>query len=380
MSQINKEVLAKNLESRISKDVESGRVGGASVIVKQDGELVYKNCFGFKRIEKKEALTEDSVFRLASMTKPITAVAVLIQAERGKLSADMPVSKIIPGFAHMNVAEQDGGYKIKEEAKKQITVEDLLSHKSGLGCMEAGEYQLGKMTLSDKKSLKTVVNFYENMALDFQPGEMERYSPVAAFDVLARLVELTSDMEFAEFTKKYIFDPMEMPDTTFTPNDNQWKRVVDMHNFKDGKSINTHMQKGIIFTDFPPSYTCGGAGCVSTLNDYSKFAEMLLNEGTYAGKRIVSEEAVKQMQIPRLPVAADTRWETWGLGVRVNKNGFYKEIPEGAYGWSGAYGTHFWVDPLNKITAVYMKNSLYDGGSGAQTARHFEYDVDNALK
>ena len=246
--------------------------------------------------------------------------------------------------------------------------------------MDAGLHYIGKMTADDKKDLRSVVEYYENTPLDFQPGEKERYSPVAAFDVLARLIELTSDMKFAEFAEKNIFVPMELRDTTFTPTGEQWDRVTDMHNFKDGRAINSHMQRGFIFADFPASYTCGGAGCVSTVNDYSKFAEMLLNGGVSGGKRIISEEMIRLMQIPRPPVDANSRWENWGLGVRVNENGFYKEIPNGAYGWSGAYGTHFWVDPSNKITAVYMKNSLYDGGSGAVTARHFEDDVNSALK
>lgn len=380
MLKLDKKLLEENITKRLTEDIESGRVGGASVIVKQEGQVVYKNCFGFKRIEEKEPLTEEAIFRLASMTKPVTAVAVLMQIERGKLSLDMPVSKLLPGFENMKVARGEDGFEIIGDAKKQITVEDLLSHKSGLACMEAGNYQTAKMTAADKENLKSVVNFYENMALDFEPDSMERYSPVAAFDVLARLVEITSDMPFAEFVRKNISDPMELADFTLTPNDAQRERFIDMHNMIDGKSINTHMPKENIFADFMPSYTCGGAGCTASITDYSDFAEMLLNGGKSGNVRIISEEMIKQMQIPRPPHANVPRGENWGLGVRVNKNGFYKRIPEGSFGWSGAYGTHFWVDPSNKITAVYMKNSIYDGGSGAVTAANFEEDVNTALK
>ena len=130
--------LEKDLDKIITDDIESGRVGGASATVMQDGKLVYKNCFGFRSLEEKKDLTDDTIFRLASMTKPITAVAVLIQAEKGKLSVDMPVAELLPDFLHMNIAKQSEKFEIAGEAKKQITVEDLLAHKSGLGCMNAG--------------------------------------------------------------------------------------------------------------------------------------------------------------------------------------------------------------------------------------------------
>ena len=372
--------LEKDLDKIITDDIESGRVGGASATVMQDGKLVYKNCFGFRSLEEKKDLTDDTIFRLASMTKPITAVAVLIQAEKGKLSVDMPVAELLPDFLHMNIAKQSEKFEIAGEAKKQITVEDLLAHKSGLGCMNAGNKQMADMTAADKKSIKTAVEYYEGMALDFEPGDMAMYSAVAAFDVLARLVELTSGMEFADFVKKYIFDPMELHDTTLTPTEEQRKRMIYMHDFKEGKATDVHMPAEHIFADFPPTYTCGGAGCVSTLNDYSRFAEMLLNNGVSGGRRIVSEEMIRQMQIPRPPKTDIPGGGRWGLGVRVNKGGYYERISEGAYGWSGAYGTHFRVDPASKITAVYMKNSMYDGGAGASTAARFEEAVYSALK
>ena len=380
MKEISKEKLEENLEKRISDDVSSGRVGGASVIVVQNGQTVYKNCFGYKNIKEKDRMTEDAIFRMASMTKPITAVAVLQLIEKGKLTLDTPVSRFFPGFAHMKIARlgKDGGLEITGEAENQITIEDLLSHKSGLACMDAGYKQTEKMTAEDKKSLKTAVCFYQNMALDFEPGEMERYSPVAGFDVLAETVEVISDMPFAEYVRKNISVPMGMADTTLTPNDEQRSRIVSMHDYKDERAADVFME--CIFADFPATYTCGGAGAVSSINDYSKFAQMLLGGGVFEGRRIVSENMIKKMQIPRPPYGNVPPWEMWGLGVRVNKNGFYPRLPEGAFGWSGAYGTHFWVDIENKITAVYMKNSLYDGGSGALTAAHFEEDVYSAVK
>lgn len=237
---------------------------------------------------------------------------------------------------------------------------------------------MDKMTAGDKTSLSSAVKYYENMALDFEPGIRDCYSAVAGFDVLARIVEVVSGMSFADFADKYVFKPISMENTTFTPTDKQWKRIIEMSDRKDGKMVNANMPK-CIFRDFPPTYTCGGVGIVSCIEDYSKFAEMLLAGGIYNGSRILTEDSIKDMQTPRVPFGDYKAFEKWGLGVRVNKNGFYKGLYEGAYGWSGAYGTHFFVDPVNKITAVYMKNSLYDGGSGAQTAVDFEEAVYAAL-
>lgn len=365
---LDKIKLEENIEKNVKKDLEVGKIGGASVLIRQNGEVVYKNCFGFKGIEEKEPLKENTVFRLASMTKPITAVSTLMQIEKGKLRLDMPISELLPGFEKMYLADGD-------RAENKITVEDLLAHKSGLGSGEVGDEAMSKMTTSDKKDLKTVVNFYESIPLDFEPGSMASYSPVAAFDVLARLIELTSDMPFAEFVEKNISAPMELADLTLTPNEEQWQRMADMHNMVDGKAVNANMPKGIIFSDFPQTYTCGGAGCVSTITDYSTFAEMLLNKGMHKGRRIISEEMVSLMQTPFPSRSKERPGDNWALGVRVNKNGFYDRLPEGAFGWSGAYGTHFWVDNANKMTVVYMKNSFCDGGSGAVTAAELEEAV-----
>lgn len=381
MKLLDKKILEEKLQSRIGEDVESGRVGGAAVCVMQNGEVVYKNCFGYKDAETKEQLTDGVLYRMASMTKPITAVCIMILAEKGKLSITDPVSKYFPDFAHMNIGElsENGELRIKCEATRQITIENLLSHTSGLMCREIGDAQAAQMTAADKKNLETAVKFYENVMLDFEPGEKDWYSPVAAFDVLARIIEIVSGMKFADFARENIFAPLGMDNTTFTPSEEAWGKMIKMSDFKDGKAVNADVPK-CVFADFPASYTCGGAGVVSCLKDYSKFAQMLLNEGEYGDVRILSGESVKEMQIPR-PIFGDfPRCEIWGLGVRVNKNGFYKSLPEGAYGWSGAYGTHFWVDIENKITAVYMKNSRYDGGSGAKTAANFEKDVYAALK
>lgn len=379
MKILNKNILEKNIEERINSDITQGKIAGASVCVIQNQKEIYRNFFGYSNCETKTLLTEKNLFRMASMTKPVTAVCIYILAEKNLLKISDPISKYLPSFKNLNVGFLNGGKVCAgEKAKKEITIEMILSHKSGIGSGALSDKQMLNMTKEDKYSLKTAVCYYENMLLDFQPGEYERYSPVVGFDILARIVEIVSGMTFSEFTKENIFEPLKMYDTTFVPSQQQWDRIVEMSDFDGKKSFNANMPK-CIFSDFPATYTCGGAGMVSSLDDYVKFAQMLFKNGTYNGIRVLSKESVENIRTPKLPTNTTQIGEIWGSGVRVNKNGFYKNLPNGVFGWSGAYGTHFFVDVENKIVAVYMKNSRFDGGSGAITASNFEKDVYNAL-
>jgi CubicO group peptidase (beta-lactamase class C family) len=161
------------------------------------------------------------------------------------------------------------------------------------------------------------------------------------------------------------------------PNEEQEGRIIDMHQKQDGKNAVYDMPKGCIFEDFPKEHYLAGAGLLSTLHDYSNFAKMLLNKGEINGKRILSQESVKLLSTPQIPkelmpVPSPGRW---GLGVKVIADDTHPTLPKGAYGWSGAYGSHFWVDPENEIYAVFMKNSRFDGGSSNESSINFEKAV-----
>ena len=164
-----------------------------------------------------------------------------------------------------------------------------------------------------------------------------------------------------------------MKDTTFVPSEEQWARMIKMHDLVDGKAVEGFIPKGYVSRDIPCTNYLGGGGLVSTLGDYWNFAEMLLGGGVFKGRRVISEESVRALSSPQIPEELQPGVARWGLAMRVVVGEHRR--PVGSYGWSGAYGTHFWVDPENKITAVYMKNSFYDGGSGAKTSAEFEKDV-----
>ncbi len=378
MKLLDEKILKNNIESTINGDIAACRVGGASVIVKQCGNTVYENTFGYKDHNTCEKLGGDPLFRIASMTKPITAVAILIQCARGIIGLYDPVEKFIPGYGELFTGSLDkNGNIIKENIiNNKLRIIHLLTHSGGVGTLEVGDKQYGMMSDEQRKTLSGVAGYFADCVLAFEPYSMQYYSPTVAFDILARIVEITSGLTYEEFLQKELFEPLGMKDTTFTPSKEQWARMIGMHDLSDGKSVTVKMNEGCIFENFAPTYFSGGAGLASTLLDYSAFAEMLLEEG----KNILPKELVFAMSSPQLPSGIMPGNQVWGLGVRVITDDSYKYLPKGTFGWSGAYGTHFWVDPVNRITAVYMKNSRFDGGAGANTANKFEIDVFNSLK
>lgn len=373
---LDKGRVAEKIEKRISEDVQAGRVGGASVLVKQNGETIYRNVFG--NACEGRALTSDTVFRLASMTKPVTGVAIMRQIEKGLVSLDDTLDKFIPEYENMDIARvtADNGYEIVGKAKNKIKILHLLTHTSGIACGGLGNVLAKGRIYKNGDDLKTVTDEYASRPISFEPYSEQAYSALLGFDILARVVEITSGMPFAEYLKKEILEPLGMNDTSFTPTNGQWDRMVSMHNLVDGKVIFYPVDREHIFAKLPLTYHCGGAGLVSTVSDYEKFADMLLLDGVGAnGNRIISEEAVRLMRTPAVPESVMPGSQRWGLSMRVITDPSYARLPVGAYGWSGAFGTHFWVDPANGIVGIYMKNSHYDGGSGALTAANFERDV-----
>lgn len=379
MRLLNEKRLKEQVETTVLSDIENGKVGGVAVAVMQDGQTLYQDCFGDERIGIR--VSEHTLFRMASMTKPITAAAILLLIDRGAFELDTPISQLIPEFEQMNVGRIcENRIEITSPAKMPITIRHLLSHTSGLGSGPLGDYLWANLPSAERKNLAQVVEYYAKNPLDFEPFTSQAYSGVHAFDVLARIVELVSGISYDKFLEREIFLPLGMVDTTFAPTMEQWERMIPMHSYENGAGIVVDFPPNSIFEGIPTTCFCGGAGLASTLQDYKKFAAMLLNYGSIEGRQLISEKMIREMATPQLPPAIMSGQEVWGLGVRVITEESYADLPCGAFGWSGAYGTHFWVDPINRITAIYLKNSRYDGGSGAMTGRRFEQDVNAALE
>ena len=353
---------------RVSSGYMMGCVYG---IYDKDGELV-SSAIGYSDLAGTKEMKTDAIFRMASMTKPVTGVAVMQLYEKGLIDLDAPISKWFPTFENMLVAEKIENKQVVKvrKATVQLTPRMLLSHCNGLGPSNVTSVHNLRVT-----DLAQSVNNYSTDVLGFEPTTNAGYSGTYAFDVLARIVEIESGMPFDMYVKRYIFDPLGMVDTTYLPNDEQLSRIVDFIS-TDGSSLSMgKISAKSGFAGYEDGTIGGGWGLFSTLDDYSRFARMLLRGGELDGVRILKEETVALMStVNELSVKGNMNpVQNWGLSVKVReKTTSSQTLSVGSYGWSGAYGTHFWVDPELGYVAIYMLNLSGAGGSGAPTASEFE--------
>lgn len=363
------------------ENINTGKIAGAVSIIAQDGKILYANAQGYSNYTQKKPLKTDTIFRLASMTKPIIGVAIMQLEEQHKISLDDFLSCYIPEFSRVHVFEN--GKLVPP--KREITIRDLLSHSCGLAQEDQGLHYIAQnlpMHLDD--TLATYIPKMATVPLDFHPGTKTGYSPMAAFDVLARVVEIVSGQTVDHYLQDHIFAPLGMKDTAFVLSAEQKKRLVEMIDHSEGQIVAVTDDSKIVpdgmCTDH---YFCGGGGLFSTAEDYHHFAQMLLGQGIYQGNQVLKPETVQKMRTPQLPfdIPGRPRGEVWGLSMRVitdeENPGPHPAVH--SFGWSGAWGTHFWVDPDNNLTAVRMINMLDAGGAGAFTARELEQDVADAL-
>ena len=342
MKLLDKSKLGHNIDEIAEFDLDNNNVVGSSYFVYQKGNVILKKHFGNTDINGSKKVGDGTIYRLASMTKPITAVAILILVDRGLISLDDPVSKYIPEFEDIHIKTTDGIDLGK--TKTPVTILHCLTHTSGFG-----SEKVISMSDEDRKNIKNTIACHVNAGLDFEPFTKQAYSGYAAFDILAAIVEIVTEQDYEEFLKNEIFIPCDMPDTTFSPSESQWKRIMTMHNKVDDKNDVGITYPGCVFEGFPCEHKLAGAGLVSTLNDYSNFAKMLLNKGEINNKCIISEQSFKMLSKPHVPEDIMPQHERWGLGVRVITDEEYRRLPVGSFGWSGAYGSHFWIDPKNDI-------------------------------
>jgi len=313
-------------------------------------------------VETKKPMTRDSVFRMASMTKPVIGTSVMMMLEEGKIQLSDPVSKFIPEFKNMRVAMPDDPQKgpgnppkfYTVPAAREITVKDLLTHTSGLSSGPMGQSEGAKVRRKPTETLADYIPRLAGTPLEFQPGTRWMYSPSDGFDVLARIVEVASGMPLNRFLKQRVFDPLDMAETSHYPTDAQMPRLVTAYTYNDKvlkKNENSLSMSSKV-------YFAGGGGLVSTVDDYARFAQMLANGGELNGRRLLSPRTVKLMSSVHIPytLPGRTLGEGYGLSVRVMQDAVVgnHRVSDGSFGWSGAYGTHFWVDPKEDIVAVMM--------------------------
>lgn len=384
--------------------VDTHQVGGLVTLVARDGRMVDLHAYGFQDVDAKTPMKTDSIFRIASMTKPITSVAIMMLFEEGKLALTDPVSRFIPAFRDMKVLTRGAGTEpALVPARRQITVRDLLTHRSGLtyGFLDNAQVGTAYRDGGVNDGLTIVeVPLAENMErlakapLVSQPGAEWHYS--LGTDVLGRVVEVASGMTLDRFLAERIFKPLRMVDTSFDVADAKWSRLVTVYTgdgsggiraMKDPESFgNTHMSP---VASYKPGkiYFSGGAGLASTAQDYSRFAQMLLNGGILDGARVLGPKTVELMTTshtldlnlggtPVLGAGAE-----WGLGFKITTDLGATQLPgsPGLFGWSGIYGTFFWVDPVEKLVGVLMVQR-YPGPPAAAPFQALTYQAITSAK
>ena len=363
---------AKRLErvDRMLKGyVDRREIPGAVGLIARHGKVVYHKSFGYRDIESNAPMANDVIFRIASMTKPITSVAAMMLWEEGQFQLRDPISKFLPEFADMEVAlpvepgdSARGPYKIAE-ASRPITVQHLLTHTAGLANPYRGATRnLYNDLRTERKPGGTVgdyVTALSKLPLNFEPGERWEYGP--ATDVVGRLVEVLSGMTLADYFETKIFRPLGMEDTHFYLPRSKVPRLAALYRPNDeGKiELQERPDENSRWVKEPHVYFSGGGGLVSTTADYLRFHQMMLNGGELDGIRILSPRTVRLMTTNHTGnLAIWLRGAGYGfaIGYSVSVDQGQTAMPsaEGTYNWGGAFCTVFWVDPADQLIGILM--------------------------
>jgi CubicO group peptidase (beta-lactamase class C family) len=351
--------------------VDAGDLSGIVTLIWRDGQDVQFNAVGKRDIEHNKPMTRDTLFRIASMTKPVTSVAALMLMEEGKLKLDDPIAKWLPEFAEMEVMrDPEGELNNTYPLPRPITVEDLMTHRAGLAygfsskgpLAKAHEEALGQPLQSDMTPDEWLAALGE-LPLTYPPGERLHYSH--ATDVLGFLVGRVAGMPFRDVLMEKLFKPLGMKDTDFyIPKEKRDRAAVVYQQNQETGAL-----KPVPFPQYDeaPAYNSGGGGLISTADDYLAFARMLLNKGELNGRRYLKKETVELMTTNRLTPEQRAHgflgiplWmgQGFGLGVSVimepEKHAWMGAGSKGSFGWPGAFGTWWQADPEKNMVMLFL--------------------------
>lgn len=378
---LSSERLARVHEA-IQRHIEAHDIAGAVSLVARRGRVAYFEAQGLMDLESKKPMPKDGLFWIASMSKPITGAAILMLVEEGKVRLTDPVSKFIPEFRGMKVAvtaqatsgpNNTAAVSYTIPADREITIRDLLTHTSGLasgGPMSTAEAQ--KIARKPGEMLADFIPRLGTTPLDFQPGTRWSYSPSAGFDTLGRIVEIASGQTFDQFLRQRIFEPLGMKDIFFHPPDDRLTRIATTYH-REGGAL-TKVDQGVRLAN--TTYFSGAGGLMTDAEDYVQFGQMLLNGGQLNGKRLLSPKTVELMSAVHVPdtLPGRPKGRGFGLSVQVVSDAVAANmrVSDGSYGWDGAFGTHFWVDPKEKVVGILMIQTN-------NPARELDRDFENAV-
>jgi CubicO group peptidase (beta-lactamase class C family) len=354
----------------VDRYIASGDITGAVTLVARNGRIVHLQAQGFMDAASKKPMQKDTIFRIASMSKPVAGTAILMLVEEGKIRLTDPVSKFIPSFKDIKVAVTKPArpaalgapppatpavpesYSVP--AEREVTILDLLTHTSGLLSGPIGNAAGAKISQNRRAEGLKYTEGLGATPLEFQPGTRWAYSAVAGFDVLSHVVEIVSGKTFNEFINERIFKPVGAKDIFFWPTPAQRERLVTSY-LKGPNGLTPREDADSMSSD---AYFSGAGGLMATAESYARFAMMLANGGEANGVHLLAPRTVELMGSAFIPDTLPGRQagEGYGLSVRTVTDSAARRttVSKGSFGWSGAYGTHFWVDPDKHLVGVLM--------------------------
>ncbi len=375
---LSRDRLAK-LDAVMKQYITDGKLGGAVIQINQGGREVFSEAYGWRDREAGAAMQEDTIFRIASQTKALTSVSIMMLMEEGKLVLEDPVGKFLPEWQKTTVAvaKEKGGYDVVP-AKRPITIRDLLSHTAGISYgagpaekawRDAGVF--GWYFADQTVPVSEIVAKMAKLPMAAQPGEQWVYGYNT--DILGVVVEKLSGKSLDVFFKERLIDPLGMVDTAFCLPPEKTNRLAVVYSAKEGKAERApspgkwetggHIGQGH-YAGGPCKASSGGAGLLSTAHDYSRFLDMLRQGGAFEGKRYISRNSVELMSHDTLVSARYQAGQGFGLGFRITKDpslmGNLGSV--GDFGWGGAYHSTYWVDPKEDLTVAYMTQLIPAGG------------------
>ena len=369
------------LTAALQRHVDSHEIAGGALRFRQHGELIEDAAVGWADIAGSSPVTARSIFRQASLTKPVIAVAVVQLIEEGAIGLDDEVARFIPSFASTSVALGASAdwtsTAVQRElpvvpADRRVTIRDLLTHSSGLGQGPHSEPLVRAASLAHRV-LADRVDAYAAIPADAQPGAATGYSPQLGFDILGRVVEVVTGTDLQAALRASIFEPLGMADTRFVLDDEQRTRLVRLYEYADGAlRDDSDLADARNMLATPEGLYSGAAGLLGTVADFDRFARMLGGGGELDGARVLGPAGVRLLTTARstgarrMPPTME-----WGLGVIVETVGDEVKAA-GSWGWSGAWGSHLVIDPTNDTTLVLMINRSNIGGAGSPISRELE--------
>jgi len=351
--------------------IGAGDIPGVVAAVVKDGKLVYAEALGYMELENRTLMPFDALFRTYSMTRPITALGIIMLHDRGLLDVNDPVQKFLPQFADqpvlLDAANSEGGVR---QRQGDVTLAQLLTHTSGIGSRSSSLYSANNVHSYDQ-TLEQVVDNVSRLPLFEDPGTFYRYGMHA--EILGRVIEVVTGLDIEAFYQQWIFEPLGMSDTVFHVDAARANRLATVYRPDANGQLRPHEMEHIPVTE-PRALKSSGVGLVSSTMDFLRFSQLFLDNGRVNGEQLISPEAVRMMAVNAVPDAlmpigasgywAGSGWSLGGFAVALDPSAYNHTVVQDEYWWDGSAGTRFWIDPHNNMISIVMAQVSPASGNG----------------